>query len=182
MHHVSFDFDILEVRSVPLFTGRNGVRNIGSLCKKLHAPYKIWKKMDTEKASAKRWPKRGLRRSILEAFGGQLGRPRAKNRGPRGMRKRRQILKSRPAGPGYPRTPPQSPRIPAKSGCRGPPRLSLTIKTNRPQHALHHCKAVGGGSNRHPPEPPPCLPPSKMLHFGMRRDGRNPAEILAGPN
>jgi len=34
VHHVSFDFDILEVRSVPLFTGRNGVRNIGSLCKK----------------------------------------------------------------------------------------------------------------------------------------------------
>ena len=34
----------------------------------------------------------------------------------------------------------------AKSGHYGPPRLSLTIKTNRPQHALHHCKAVGSGS------------------------------------
>ena len=62
------------------------------------------------------------------------------------MRKRLQILKSRPTEPGYPHNPPGPPRIPAKSGCRGPPRLSLTIKTNRPQHALHHCKAVGGGS------------------------------------
>ena len=34
MHHVSFDPDILEVRSVPLFTGRNGVRDRGGPCKK----------------------------------------------------------------------------------------------------------------------------------------------------
>ena len=102
--------------------------------------------MDTEKASAKRWPKRGLRRSILEAFGGQLGRPRAKKRGPRGMRKRRQILKSRPTEPGYPRIPQDTPEYLRKADALDPLELSLTIKTNRPQHALHHCKAVGGGS------------------------------------
>ena len=56
----------------------------------------------------------------MEAFGGQLGRPRAKNTGPKGMRKRKQILKSRPTEPEYPRIPPEPPRNPAKSGCRGP--------------------------------------------------------------
>ena len=32
VHHVSFDLDILEVRSVPLFTGRNGVRDKDKPC------------------------------------------------------------------------------------------------------------------------------------------------------
>ena len=82
----------------------------------------------------------------MEAFGGQLGRPRAKNRGPKVMRKRLQILKSRPTEPGYPRTPQKPPGYLRKAAVADPPELSLTIKTNSPQHALHHCKAVGGGS------------------------------------
>ena len=79
----------------------------------------------------------------MKAFGGQLGRPRAKNRGPKVMRKRLQILKSRPTEPEYPQNPPETLR---KAAVADPLELSLTIKTNRPQHALHHCKAVGGGS------------------------------------
>ena len=44
------------------------------------------------------------------------------------------------------RIPQNPPGYLRKAAVADPLELSLTIKTNSPQHALHHCKAVGGGS------------------------------------